>query len=350
MLRALKSDVLTQTYLVFHRELARTLVARILRREHAARADLVARVRLGAQTLARLRHPNVLDVLNFDVAEDGRPFLILPRAAERTLEEELEQHGTLDARTAVSVAQQILEALSAAHALSIVHRSVRPSHVFVEQPNPGEIVARLGGFEFAQILSGVSPLALEPLTFATRDAGLPDGARHTSPETAYDAPGDPSVDIYGVGVLLYTMLTGGPPFADRAGNDRLRALHLEDPVAPSRLARAFIPLELDAIVLRALARSPEQRPASAAALASELARIAEALTAPLPDQAVAVRSAGVDATAQARAALCEPSTRFSRDVPGPRTAGWTRFVVTMLLSAITTAAALMALVAGRGVS
>ncbi len=263
-----------------HRRLGKRVVVKLLHRHYGERRDLEDRLRLEAQTLARLAHPNLVAVHDMGRTPAGRPYLVMERLQGCTLGVELRRRGALPWVEAVEITCQLLAGLEAAHGAGVVHRDVKLDNAFVchaPAAAPGaRRVVKLLDFGVAKVVSP-GAAGLEPVAFPTDDEVAVGTPRFFSPEQALGNRVDARTDIYAAAVLLYSLLAGRGPFDHRGDVAALvRAHATEVPAPPSRWAPAPLPLELDRAVLRALAKQPAHRPPSAASFAQELAGIAAA--------------------------------------------------------------------------
>lgn len=217
------------------------------------------RMRVEAETMGRVSHPGIVEVVDFWIASDGRPCLVMELLSGRTLWDELAERGRLPLAEALDITRQILSALVAAHALGVVHRDIKPENVFLhEAPGFGRVTKVLD-FGIARVLPDASPIAPAPSELRTV-TGAPVGSpRFMSPEAWRGAKLDARADLYSLGILLYVMVAGQGPFD--AGHTAAEP--------PSKYAGSAVS-GLDAIVLRAIEDSPEARYQSAADLLAAL--------------------------------------------------------------------------------
>jgi eukaryotic-like serine/threonine-protein kinase len=226
----------------------------------------MARARREVQAMERLGdHPHIVTV--YDTGEiDGRPFMVSRYMAGGDVQRLLAARDEcrLTPAEAIGIAIDVCRALEHAHPKGVVHRDIKPANVWLAEDGS----ARLGDFGLA--LAGGSGAASGTLVGTV--AYLP-------PEQALGRPAGPRADLYSLGALLYEMVAGQPPFV---GDDAVAIIgqHLNaDPVAPSR-HNPDVPAALDAVVLELLAKSPDRRPESAAALRERLEQVRDAPDAP----------------------------------------------------------------------
>jgi len=217
-----------------------------------------------ARAAAALDHPNICTVHEIDEAE-GRTFISMAYAAGRTLRELIAEDEIAPAR-AVDLAIQIASGLEAAHEKGIVHRDIKPANVMVSPEGRAQIM----DFGLAQSASA------EEITRTGMAVGT---AAYMSPEQARGEEVDARTDVWALGVLLYEMLAGRRPFAADNELSMLKAVCEEEPPPVAELCED-LPAGLDGILDRCLAKNPERRYASAAALRADLQRVREGLSTP----------------------------------------------------------------------
>ena len=257
-------------YLCEHAVLRRRFALKVLRADLAGDPELVERFRNEAIAASRIGQENVVDVVDFGAEEDGAHYYVMEALEGKSLGSLLRDSAPLSVVRALALLEQICRALGAAHARGVVHRDVKPENVFV--------VPRDGGGEQAKVLDfGISHVPAAPgcqrLTRAGAIIGTPE---YMAPEQATGGVVDHRADVYGLGVLAFEMLTGTLPFQAPSDIATLLAAQSQQPDPPSR-RNAAVPPEVDALVLRALAKLPEDRHPSMVAFAAEIARLRGAL-------------------------------------------------------------------------
>jgi serine/threonine protein kinase len=238
--------------------LGRTVAIKVLGPQYTRDEAFVTRFRREAQAAARLNHPGVVSV--YDTGSDqGVHYIVMEYVAGRTLAEILHQEGRLLPERAAEVAAQVAGALSFAHAAHLVHRDVKPANIML---TPGGEV-KVMDFGIARALSTDS---------LTQTATVLGTASYLSPEQAQGAAVDPRSDVYSLGVVLYEMLTGQAPFA---GDSPVAVAYKhvrEDPVLPTALVPE-VGGDLEAVVMKAMAKNPANRYASAEEMKEDLERV-----------------------------------------------------------------------------
>jgi eukaryotic-like serine/threonine-protein kinase len=245
-------------YKARQRRLNRLVALKMIRAGSLARPEDIARFRIEAEAIARLRHPNIIQI--FDIGESGGlPFVAL----------ELLEGGSLDARLggtpqpgpqAALLLATLARAVHTAHQAGIVHRDLKPSNVmFTSDGTPkitdfglAKLLEQEGHTESGQVLGSPSYIPPEQARGQTRNVG-------------------PAADVYALGAILYEMLTGRPPFKGTTPVETVMQVLHEEPVPPSRL-QSKVPRDLETICLMCLVKAPHKRYLSAQALSNDLER------------------------------------------------------------------------------
>jgi beta-lactam-binding protein with PASTA domain len=256
--RKLGSGGMADVYLAEDQELGRRVALKLLNDRHAADEQFVERFRREAQSAAGLNHPNIVSIFDRGRAE-GTYYIAMEYLDGRTLKELLVRNGPTPIPIAVDYARQILGALAFAHRNGIVHRDIKPHNIIVGRDG------RLKVTDFGIARSGASQM--------TEAGSIVGTAQYLSPEQARGAPVDQRSDLYSLGIVLYEMLTGNVPFTGDTPVE-IAMKHLSQvPEPPSKL-RPQVPHDLDAVVMRAIAKDPDQRYGSAEEMEADLARVA----------------------------------------------------------------------------
>jgi serine/threonine-protein kinase len=236
-------------------ELDRPVAIKRLAENLAANDEFKRRFLREARLAARLSHPNIVAV--YDVGEEaGRPFIVMQYVEGETLADLLRGRGRLEPEEAVALALQACAGLEAAHEAGLVHRDVKPQNLLV---TPGGAV-KIADFGIARSLDGTQ------LTQAGTVLGT---AAYLAPEQAAGETVTAAADVYALGAVLYELLTGRPPYVADSLAELVARQH-EGTIAPVRELAPDVPGATEDAVMHALARDPEYRPSSAAALANEL--------------------------------------------------------------------------------
>jgi serine/threonine-protein kinase len=305
-------------WLAEHVGLCAEVVVKFLDPSLSDREDLGDRMRLEAQALGQLRHPNIVSVIDGGRTETGHPFIVMERLKGRTLSAELGERRSLGAREAIGIARQALAGLAAAHAAGVVHRDVKPSNLFLCD-TPGvagagpERLVKLIDFGIAKIVGRTPSGGIRPLAFPTTEGTVLGTPTALSPEQAQGERIDHRADLYAVGLLLYLLVTGRHAFGTLRDAELVRAYTTLTPEPPSKVAPHRVPPELDRVILKALARRPEDRFPSAIEFAEELGRTEALLPAEPADGASAA-----DRDARATSTAREPPPAWTSPATAPR--------------------------------
>jgi hypothetical protein len=243
-----------------HTALGRDVAVKVLQLDRHS-DETVRQFEREARVCARLRHPNNVQVIDFATNSDIGTMLVMELVDGHPLSE---LPLPLPPRRAVEIGRQVCSAVGEAHALNLVHRDLKPSNV---------MVIRVDDADFVKVLDyGIATFAHDT-SEQGRFTGTP---LYASPEQCAGTALDDRTDIYSLGVMLYELIAGQPPFA-RADRETLLYHHRFSDVRPLRLV-ADVPAELDDVVMRCLSKDRDHRPASMAVLRAEL----EAVLAILP--------------------------------------------------------------------
>jgi serine/threonine-protein kinase len=250
-------------YKVRHTTLDRFFAMKVMRPDLARDPDLAARFLREARATASVKHPNVVAINDFGRLEGDQPYFVMENLVGQTLARAIKAGGAVPAATGVRVALKIAAAVGAAHAASIVHRDLKPDNVFLVGEGP-DVDVRVVDFGAALVL-GASRVTKAGVVFGT--------PHYMSPEQASGQPVDHRADIYALGVIMYEMFTGRVPFVADTYMGVLTQHMFAKPPRPTKVADAARWLgPLEAVILRALEKKPEDRQASMEELAAEVQR------------------------------------------------------------------------------
>ena len=301
-------------HFVEHRLLGTYFVCKVLRGRFRNNAAIADRMRVEAQSLARLVHPNIVKVFDFDFTQDGRPFIVMERLQGHTLGQELRSRGELPARDAIEIARQLLSALAAAHALGIVHRDVKLENLFLHQPATGKAVLKVLDFGVAKILEGISNDAPEPPQVPTRAGVIVGTPRFLSPEAALGKTVDQRADVYSASIVLYMLLCGRGPWDDAISHASVFSAQANKaPMPPSHYAKQAILPDLESIILTGMSREPEERFQTAKAFEAALITVEARLKEPPQLRETVVSSREIDGPLQAAPPAANSTLRISDD-------------------------------------
>jgi serine/threonine protein kinase len=263
-------------YRARQRRLDREVAVKVLRGYEFASTEARQRFRAEATAAARLQHPGIVTI--HDIGEDDEVlWFSMDLLPGQNLADRVREYP-LPARSAAECTRSVAEAVQHAHDRGILHRDLKPSNILIgEDGQP-----RIADFGIARRLDPEGDVTIAPhLTETGQALGSPG---YASPEQAFGGKADARTDVYGLGALLYHLLTGRPPFQGPTRDSILLQLRESDPVAPRRL-NPTVPRDLQTICLQALHKDPARRYASARAFAEDISRF-------LLDQPVHARRTG----------------------------------------------------------
>lgn len=252
-----------EVYRALDRQTDTVVAVKILHPKLSALERIADRFEHEARAAASIDHPAVCRSLDFGRTGEGALYLVMEYVPGRTLQDVLNEVGTLDRGRALLIAEQVCEALEAAHALGVVHRDIKPDNIVLMRPDPeGPEVVKLLDFGIAKTTaSEAAPDAGGPpegIVFGTPE--------YMSPEQAAGAPVDRRADLYTLGVVIFEMLTGQLPFLSEDPYELMR-MHLGvDAPLMSEVTGRFIPRALDTLVWKLLQKERQRRYQSASEL------------------------------------------------------------------------------------
>ncbi len=250
--RRLASGGMGTVYVARHTRTGRRYALKTLLPGAQLSESAIARFEREARAATAIGHSGIAAVHDFDVTSEGLHYLVMDLLVGESLEARLARVGRLPWPEARRVALEITDALGAAHRAGVLHRDVKPSNVFM--------ASREGSAERAMLVDFGLAKPIEPGhgNSVTRTGAIVGTAHYMAPEQARSEAVDARTDIYGLGATLYEMLAGVPPFLGASPFAVMAMLLDEKPIAPSALS-PNVPSAVDALVLRALAKSPADR-------------------------------------------------------------------------------------------
>ena len=244
-------------YLAEHPILNRKAAVKVLKPEFAANTELVQRFLNEARAANAIHHPNIIDIIDVGLLPEGVPYMMMEFLEGESLAARLRRVQRLSVSQAVACARQTASAVAAAHAVGIVHRDLKPDNLFVvpDPLNPGQERIKVLDFGIAKLRPEFAPGT--PRTSAGALLGTP---AYMSPEQCMGKTTeiDQRSDVYALGIILYEMLCGQPPFLGENFGE-LFLQHITMAPKPPHLLCPEIPAPLDAVVLKALEKDAGER-------------------------------------------------------------------------------------------
>jgi serine/threonine-protein kinase len=257
--RMLGSGGMGRVYVAVQPQIGARVAIKVLKRESAADPDVVERFFNEARAVNMIKHEAIVDVIDLGRLPDGAPYIVMEYLDGASLGAIVRREKKLALGTLARIVGEVLAALAAAHGKAIIHRDLKPDNVFI---SPSGRVTVLD-FGVAKLAAGNDSMS------STQTGSLLGTPAYMSPEQARSQPLDARADLYAVGVMLYEAATGTLPFVAQNLFDLLQ-MHVAKPPRPPRELEPEIPEAFEAVILRALAKDPADRFASAIAMREAL--------------------------------------------------------------------------------
>jgi serine/threonine protein kinase len=255
-------------YLASHVTLHRKYAIKVLKSDFVADQTYVERFRREAIAASRVVHPNVVYITDFGQLDEGSFYIVMEHLIGYGLDELLDTRGAQPLSRILPMLIHLSDALDYAGSLGVVHRDIKPENIMLCEVRGHKDVVKLVDFGIAKVVA--EGIASQRITMRGQIFGTPE---YISPEQAMDAEVDIRSDVYSLGIIAYELATGEPPFTGNPAS--ILRDHVQKPVeAPSaRMPRQPIPPGFDGIVLRCLAKRPDDRYQTAGALCRDLMKL-----------------------------------------------------------------------------
>jgi eukaryotic-like serine/threonine-protein kinase len=263
LIRRLGTGGMASVWLARNTRVDKQVALKLIRPEVLRSEEMVARFRSEAKAAGRIDHPNICEILDYGVGPVG-PFIVLEYLRGRNLAEIIKEDGPLPVPMAVMILRRTLDGLAAVHDQGIIHRDLKPENVFLHKPPGGEPIVKLMDFGVAKVTDGSAEVE-------TEHGALLGTPEYMAPEQFKGAANaDHRTDVWGVGAIFYRALTGKNAFGGPTVAATLMMVSGEDPTSIRQLA-PHVPEALEAVVMRCLAKNPDDRYQSVAELDEALA-------------------------------------------------------------------------------
>jgi serine/threonine-protein kinase len=286
LIRKVGAGGMGEVYEAEHALIRRRVAVKILQRSLASDPQAIERLQREAQSTSGLGHPNIVDTLDFGWSDDGEVFLVMEWLEGENLDQRLHR-GPIDVPTGLEIAAQAAAGLAEAHERGVIHRDLKPANLFLTRDRRGALVVKVLDFGIAKLAAHHTKLTGTGVLVGTPN--------YMAPEQAFGEEVDARADIYALGVILYELVTGQVPFH---ADSPLAVLHQHTsriPVPPSTIApERGISHEVEALVMRCLAKKPGERFASMHELAQAIEAVRHAPAAPAPPPAPAPAPESID--------------------------------------------------------
>jgi eukaryotic-like serine/threonine-protein kinase len=268
--RKLGGGGMGEVYLAEHQLLKRECAIKLIRHELAGNQRVFARFEREVRATARLSHWNTIEIFDYGRNDDGAFYYVMEYLPGLSLADLVERFGPMPPARVIYLLRQACDSLTEAHDSGLIHRDIKPANLMAAYRGGHYDVTKLLDFGLVKTLAENESIHL------SQEGTVAGSPLYMAPEQVmHNQPPDRPTDIYGLGAVAYFTLTGRPPFLGQTAMEVMVA-HARDPVPPPSQFRADIPADLEAIVLRCLAKNPQDRYPNTASLARALDACADA--------------------------------------------------------------------------
>jgi eukaryotic-like serine/threonine-protein kinase len=251
-------------FLAEHRMMKRPCALKLIRSDRAGDPRAMARFEREVRATARLSHPNTIEIFDYGRTDDGTFYYVMEYLPGMSLQDLVDRDGPMSPSRTIYLLRQACGALAEAHATGLIHRDLKPANIIAAERGGKHDVVKILDFGLVRDLSEAAGDS-GPLRTVQ---GTP---LYMAPEQVEGRPdADHRLDLYALGCVAYTLLTGNAPFFDRGTRGAVMAAHVRDPVTPPSQLRPDLPADLERVVLRCLSKSPADRYPDADALDADL--------------------------------------------------------------------------------
>jgi serine/threonine-protein kinase len=266
-------------YQISHAVLGKRMALKVLRGDMAKDADVVQRFMQEAQSATSIGHANIIDISDFGRLPDGSVYFVMEFLDGESLTKLIGRGGSVPAQQAMHIIRQIASALDAAHSRGIVHRDLKPDNIYLVKQGHDHHFVKVLDFGIAKVGGASSKLTKTGMIFGT--------PHYMSPEQASGQSVDRRTDIYALGVIMYEMFTGKVPFDGDTFMGILSKHMFEPPLPPAQVTGKGLGA-IEEVILRSLAKKPDERYGSMAELIDDVDKVAAGGTVPAVKRAVGI--------------------------------------------------------------
>jgi serine/threonine protein kinase/FixJ family two-component response regulator len=244
-------------YKATHIDLRRQVAIKVLQTKHLPEKEALLRFRLEGIAASRLPHPNIVNIYDYGITPEGLAFLVMEFLNGKPLSRHLDQKAHTPERC-IEIALPISDAIAFAHQNRVIHRDVKPENIYLHNSQFGE-VPKLIDFGLVKLGATAEDTGDAITTLRGHVLGT---VSYMAPERFREKPYTGLVDVYGLGITMYEILTGRPPYASKKAPIEIAKAHLYDKIPSIRERFPYVPIELENLVLATLEKDPQKRPSA----------------------------------------------------------------------------------------